>query len=106
MLEMSLRVPPEPKSEPEVVVEQRIVRGDAAKGRRPHVTIDRVDYTNDLLASLPAAIGRKILVRICPSDMRTVHGSFESGQDIGVLSASGVWSRHCHSRAIRKAINL
>jgi hypothetical protein len=105
MLEISLRVPHESKSEPNVVVEQRIVQGDAARGKHPYVIIDRVNYTNEALASMPAAIGRKILVRIDPSEMRTVHGRFESGEDIGTLAASGEWSRHHHTRAIRKAIN-
>lgn len=105
MLEKALDLPIESNLQPEFVVEQRTVRGNVARGQRPHVCIDRVKYTNALLTSMPTAIGRRLQVRIDPRDMRSVHGHFENGEDIGILVAIGVWSSHPHTRAVRKAIN-
>ena len=105
MLARPLGVPAESNSELEVVVELRTVRGDAAKGTRPYVCIDRVKYTNESLTSMPEAIGHKLVVQIDVRDMRTVRGHLESGEDVGILTASKAWSGHRHSRAVRKAIN-
>ncbi len=95
MLERPLGVPAESNSELEVVVEQKIVRGDAAKGMRPYVCIGRK----------PEAIGQKLIVQIDARDMRTVRGHLESGEDVGILTASKAWSGHCHSRTVRRAMN-
>jgi hypothetical protein len=105
MLERPLGVPAESNSELEVVVEQKIVRGDAAKGMRPYVCIDRVKYTNESLGRKPEAIGQKLIVQIDARDMRTVRGHHESGEDVGILTASKAWSGHCHSRTVRRAMN-
>ncbi len=104
MLERPLGVPAESNSGLEVVVEQKIVRGDAAKGTRPYVCIDQVKYTNESLASMPEAIGHKLIVQFDARDMRTVRGHLESGEDVGILTASKTWSGQRHSRATRKAI--
>lgn len=105
MLERPLGVPAESNPELKVIVELRTVRGDAAKGTRPYVCIDRVKYTNESLASMPEAIGHKLIVQIDVRDMRTVRGHLESGVDVGVLTASKAWASHCHSRTVRRAIN-
>jgi hypothetical protein len=34
--------------------------------------------------------------------MRTVRGHLESGEDVGILTASKAWSGHCHSRTVRR----
>jgi putative transposase len=105
MLERPLAVPAESNSERELVVEQTIVRGNTAKGQRPYVCIDRVKYTNESLASMPEAIGHKLIVQIDARDMRTVRGHLESGEDVGILTASKAWWGHGHSRIVRRAIN-
>ena len=88
MSEKTSGVPTENSLQADVVVEQRTIRGNAARGQRPHVCIDQVKYTNALLASMPAAVGRILLVRIDQRDMRSVHGYLETGEDIGVLSVT------------------
>jgi len=53
---------------------------------------------------MPTAVGRHVQVRIDPRDMRSVHGYFEDGEEIGILVAIGVWSTHPHTRACERQL--
>jgi len=93
------------KAEPDTVVERRKIRGNVAKGRRPHVWIDGVQYTNESLSKMSSTIGSELLLWINENDMRSVHAQVVSGEELGALTARGQWSRVIHSRTMRKAIN-
>lgn len=100
-------LPPPTACQPDIgiVVERKTVRGNQEQGKRPHIYIDRVNYTSPLLAKSMALIGREILVHIDESDMRTVRAYFVSGEELGVLAASGGWARTKHTREMRKLVN-
>jgi hypothetical protein len=89
VLERSSQITAQQKSQPEVVVVQKTVRGNTASNMRPYVCIDGVRYTNKLLASMAAVNGRNISLRIDAGDMRTLYGNLDSGEDIGVLVPIG-----------------
>lgn len=100
-------LPPATACQPElgIVVERRTVCGNKGKGKRPYVCIDRVNYTSPVLAKSMALIERELLVHIDESDFRTVRAYFASGEELGVLSASGGWARTKHTREMRKLVN-
>lgn len=100
-------LPPPTASQPDlgIAVERKTVRGNQEKGRRPYICIDRVNYTNPLLSNSMALIGRELLVHIDEGDMRTVRAFFSSGDELGILTASGGWARTRHTREMRKLVN-
>ncbi len=85
--------------------EPAIVRGSQRDGRRPYIQIDRVHYTNEVLASAAHLIGHRVLVEIDEEDMRQVKVYLANGAELGVLKAHGKWSVTKHSRRTRKTIN-
>ncbi|NVD97941.1 hypothetical protein [Massilia sp. BJB1822] len=100
-------LPPPTACQPDlgIVVERRTVRGNKKKGKRPYICIDRINYTNPLLGKSMALIGHGLLVHIDESDLRTVRAYFASGEELGVLLASGGWARTKHTREMRKLVN-
>lgn len=100
-------LPPPTACQPDlgIVAERRTVRGSQQNGRRPYICIDRVNYTNPLLAKSMGLINQELLVHIDASDMRTVRAYFTSGEELGTLSASGGWARTKHTREMRQLIN-
>jgi putative transposase len=85
--------------------EKKSVRGSIAAGRRPYVQIDRVHYTNPVLAEAGDLIGRMLIIEIDEDDMRQVRAYLDNGAELGYLRAQGRWSHTKHSRSTRKAIN-
>lgn len=81
------------------------VRGGKKTGRRPYVQIDRVHYTNPILAESGHLIGKNITVEIDEDDMRQVRAFLPNGTELGILKAAGRWSLTKHSRRTRKIIN-
>jgi hypothetical protein len=81
------------------------VRGGRKTGRRPYIQIDRVHYTSPLLAGAGQLVGTKLLIDIDEEDMRQVRAFLENGEELGYLTAQGMWSVTKHSRRTRKAIN-
>jgi putative transposase len=81
------------------------VSGSIADGRRPHIPIDRVDYTNEIISANPDLIGTWVSVYIRRADMRTVKVFTMEGQSLGTALAMGRWSNTPHSRQTRKLIN-
>lgn len=100
-------LPPPTCSQPElgITVETRFVRGNREAGRRPYVEIDRVHYTNPVLANAMGMIGKKLRLHVRESNLCTVTAYLESGEEIGVLTAQGAWGRVPHTREMRKQIN-
>jgi hypothetical protein len=85
--------------------EVAIVRGSRSTGRRPYIQVDRVRYTNDILASSGHLIGTRVLLEVDEEDMRQVKAYLANGAELGVLKAHGKWGLTKHSRRTRKAIN-
>ena len=81
------------------------IRGDKKNGRRPYIQIDRVHYTNPILANSGHLISKKIKVEIDEDDMRHVRAYFSNGSELGILKAHGKWSLTKHTRNTRKLIN-
>lgn len=100
-------LPPAGTLQPEIgiTIHHATVRGSLKQGRRPYVQLDRVHYTNRVLAQAPQMIGKRVMLHVDERDMRTVKAFLEDGSEIGVLTATGAWSRTPHSRVVRRMIN-
>lgn len=85
--------------------EAAVVRGNRSTGRRPYVQVDRVHYTNEVLASSGHLIGERLLLEVDEDDMRQVKAFLSNGGELGVLKAHGKWGVTKHNRRTRKAIN-
>ena len=81
------------------------IRGGKSSGRRPYVEIDRVRYTNPVLAQFGALIGQKLIVEIDEDDMRFAKAYLSNGAELGFLKAGSRWGLSKHSRKTRKIIN-
>ncbi|WP_193615781.1 hypothetical protein [Massilia sp. YMA4] len=85
--------------------ESPVVRGSRSSGRRPYIQVDRVRYTNEVLACSGHLIGSRLLLEIDEDDMRQVKAYLANGAELGVLKAHGKWGITKHSRRTRKVIN-
>jgi putative transposase len=85
--------------------ESAVVRGNRSTGRRPYVQIDRVHYTNEVLATSAHLIGARLLLEVDEDDMRQVKAFLPNGAELGMLKAHGKWGVTTHSRRTRRAIN-
>jgi putative transposase len=81
------------------------VSGDPEDGRRAHFKIDRVPYTNEVIAASPELIGKQVLVHFPRKDLRAVEVFNVSGEPLGTALASGHWGETPHSRETRKLVN-
>lgn len=88
-----------------LLTETHFVRGGKKTGRRPYVQIDRVRYTNPILAEAGHLIGKKVTIEIDEDDMRQVRAFLPNGTELGILKAGGRWNLTKHSRRTRKIIN-
>ncbi len=80
------------------------VKGTPLKGLRPHINFCNVRYTNPILASSPALIGKKLRMYFDPRDIRTVKVFFEDGTELGILTAARPWGIPPHSLKVRQEI--
>lgn len=87
------------------VQEFATVRGGHKTGRRPYVQIDRVHYTNPVLANAGQLVDMILTVKIDEEDMRHVRAFLPNGGELGILKAHGKWGVTKHTRRTRKAIN-
>lgn len=99
-------LPPATVDQPDlgVVVETRYVRGNQRYGRRPYIEVDRVRYTSPVLARSFGLIGTQLRIHIREANMGTLSAYFESGLELGELSAQGGWGKTEHTREMRKQI--
>lgn len=81
------------------------VRGGKSSGRRPYVQIDRVHYTNPVLAQTAGLIGKTLTVEMNEDDWRYGKAFLDNGAELGILKAGGRWHQTKHNRKTRKAIN-
>lgn len=100
------RLPPISETVTDLDVERLVkpVRGNQKAGRRPYVQIEHVRYTNPILARSPKLIGQRLRIDVRWNDLRTVRAFLPSGEDLGILSARGNWSRTPHDLKLRRQI--
>jgi len=86
--------------------EARIVtiKGNVNSGLRPHINFLEVRYTNNILSSNPALIGKKLRIYFDVRDIRSVKAFFEDGAELGILSAARPWCYTPHSARVRQEI--
>lgn len=80
------------------------VCGDRRKGRRPYVNLWYVHYTNEVLARSYDLVGKKLNVTVNIEDLRVVKAFFESGAELGTLTAARPWNLQPHSLKVRQEI--
>lgn len=79
------------------------VRVDLKRGRRPFVNFLGVRYTNSTLQRSFGMVGKVMVARCDPRDLRTIWlYDAESGHEWGCLSAMGRWGKFPHDMRIRK----
>ena len=80
------------------------VRGYLDQGQRPHINFHGVRYTNSVLASTAAFLGRRVRVYYNSQDLRTVRAFAADGAEMGVLKAQGAWGEIAHDLKLRQEI--
>jgi putative transposase len=80
------------------------IKGSIETGVRPHINFLEVRYTNDILSSSPALIGKKLRIYFDVRDIRSVRAFFEDGAELGVLAAARPWCYTPHSLRVRQEI--
>jgi len=83
---------------------ERTVRGSVRAGRRPYVAYEGVEYRSEILARSPALIGKPLVLRVNPDDLRVVRAFFADGRELGPLTAISGWGVRPHSLQTRQAI--
>lgn len=89
----------------DLITKEVTVRGSRREGRRPYIQLDRVRYTNEVLAANFDLIGQKLLIEIDEHDYRVVKAYLSSGDYLGVLVAGGWWSGFPHTCYMRRLVN-
>ena len=80
------------------------VRGSAAHGVAPYVSLFGARYSNEVLQRTSGLIGQKIRVYIQPNDMRAAWAYLSTGADLGQLSVLDGWRYSRHTLRLRKRI--
>ena len=80
------------------------VRGYLDQGQRPHINFHGVRYTNSVLASTAAFLGRRVRAYYNSQDLRTVRAFAADGAEMGVLKAQGAWGEIAHDLKLRQEI--
>ena len=81
---------------------QCIVRGNVARGERPHISFMHVRYTSVQLARSGRLLGQRLRVYADPSDLRTLMAVAPGGEVLEPLLASSIWQRERHSMWLRR----
>lgn len=104
---MARKIPLDFAGNPRLALRREIatVRGSVKSGRRPYIQLERVRYTNPLLADSEWLLSKQIAIYIDDDDLRQVGAYLENGKEYGVLVAQGKWGVTKHNLTTRKAIN-
>jgi putative transposase len=78
------------------------VRADLAKGRPPFVNFLKLRYRGPALTPFTGYVGKRLVVRASPMDLRTIVLYDEQGCELGVLRAEGKWGALPHDLRIRR----
>jgi hypothetical protein len=82
-----------------------VVRGNAKKGVRPYIQLDKARYTSIELASRAELIGCRFTIKIDPKDYRYLQAYSQDGEYYGTLTVLGWWAHTKHSVITRSIIN-
>ena len=77
------------------------VRADLSKGRRPFVNFLKLRYRGPVLTSFAGFVGKRLIVRASPLDLRTIVAFDQNGLELGTLRAEGKWGVLPHDLRIR-----
>ncbi|OBR54062.1 hypothetical protein [Paraburkholderia tropica] len=80
------------------------VRGNVARGVRPHINFEYVRYDSRLLSGMTGMIGQQLRIYFNAKDIRHLHAFFMNGAELGVLTASRPWCFTPHSLRVRQEI--
>ena len=80
------------------------VRGSAAHGVAPYISLHGARYTNEVLQRTTGLIQQKIRVYIQPNDMREAWAYLPNGADLGRLFVLDGWRYSRHTLRLRKRI--
>lgn len=81
------------------------IRGSISNGRRPYLQFLRAHYTSPAVSQTPALIGTDVTCEIIDADdIRQLRAYLPNGAELGVIRATGMWSKRKHSLRTRKAI--
>jgi putative transposase len=80
------------------------VRGNAAHGVPPYVSLYGARYSNEVLQRTSGLIQQKIRVYIQPNDMREAWAYLSNGADLGRLFVLDGWRYSRHTLRLRKRI--
>ena len=65
------------------------VRGNARTGRYPYIWFRGLNYSNERLRKRPSLIGKQIIVKDNPQDIRVLEARLRNGQRLGTLQLIG-----------------
>lgn len=78
------------------------VRAELGRGRRPFVNFLKMRYRGPALTAFTGYVGKRLVVRASPMDLRTIVLFDEQGCELGVLRAEGKWGALPHDLRIRR----
>lgn len=80
------------------------VRGNPARGERPHINFESCSYSNDVLGNTVNMISKEIIIYYSSRDMRKVRAFLMTGEEFGILHAEPKWRYIKHSLQTRREI--
>lgn len=85
------------------IIIEKTVRGGYKHGKRPYINYMGTEYHSNGVSLCMDLVNTKILISVNPDDVSYVKAYSLSGEEIGVLIASGEWGRRSHSLKTREA---
>lgn len=89
----------------DITTRKATVRGGVESGRRPYIQLDRVHYTNEVLAGDFSFTGMELRLEVDDHDYRAVKAFLPTGGCIGFLQAQGFWGEFKHTPDVRRKVN-
>ena len=83
----------------------RKIRGKLGTGRRPYVSFEGAEYRSDTLSKSFQLVGKTLILRFNPDDIRVCKAFFEDGSEFCELCVVGQWKNQPHSLDQRKSVN-
>lgn len=84
------------------LVEKVKVKGDLKNGRRPFVNFCGKRYRGKALNNFVGLLGKMLIARATPRDLRTLTLFDEKGAELGTLRAEGKWGAIPHDLRLRR----
>lgn len=84
------------------IVIEKTVRGGYNRGKRPYINYMGAEYHSNGVSLCMDLINTKVLISVNPDDVSYVKAYSLSGEEIGMLIASGEWGKRPHSLKTRE----